>query len=276
MQKGGTNPPGPDPAAVDRVVAAGAAAYPDVAIAAGMRAFIAARAETALAAPDPEARAADLFLAAACAASDPVALARFDALLPAIVRPALARLGMPPSDDDEVMQRVRVALLAPISGGAPGFAGYSARGELRAYVRAVGVRLALKRREREKPAPASDDTETLALLPAADDSPEIRVLKDRCRADVRAGFAAALASLDPRERTLLRQHYVDGLSIDVLGPLHGVHRSTCARWIEAARAKILRGIRDHLRVHLGLTSAELDSALTLVRSQLDLSLSRHL
>lgn len=64
--------------------------------------------------------------------------------------------------------------------------------------------------------------------------------------------------------------------MDVLGPLHQVHRSTCARWIEAARAKVLRGVRSHLRARLGLDDAELDSAIAMVRSQLDLSLSRHL
>jgi hypothetical protein len=53
-----------------------------------------------------------------------------------------------------------------------------------------------------------------------------------------------------------------------------VHRATCARWIEAARAKILRGIREHLREALGLGSAELESAIELVRSQLDLGLSK--
>jgi RNA polymerase sigma-70 factor (ECF subfamily) len=259
---------------VDRLIEAGSAAHAGVPVASGMREFIAERAGAARAAPDPDARAADLYLAAACAAQDAAAIASFDATLPAIVRPALARLGMPPSDDDEIVQRVRVALLAPTSGGAPGLTGYSGRGDLRAYIRAVAVRLALKRLEREDAAPAGDDTEVLALLPAADDSPELRLLKERCRADLRAGFAAAVAELSARERTLLRQHYVDGLSIDVLGALHGVHRATCARWIEAARTKILRGIRAHLRSALALGDAELDSAIALVRSQLDLSLSR--
>jgi hypothetical protein len=81
---------------------------------------------------------------------------------------------------------------------------------------------------------------------------------------------------DSRERTLLRQHYVDGLGIDRLAPLHQVHRSTCARWIESARGKALRGVRNHLRARLGLDDAELEAAIAMVRSQLDLSLSRHL
>nr|MDQ3368351.1 transcriptional regulator [Myxococcota bacterium] len=186
---------------------------------------------------------------------------------------ALARLGLAASDDDEIIQRVRVALLA--TDGA-GISGYSGRGDLRSYVRAVAVRIALKRLEREEAASPDDDTDVLAFQPDAADSPELRLLKDRCRSDLRGAFATALASLEPRQRTLLRQHYVDGLTIDALGRLHRVHRSTCARWIETARADVLTAIRRHLRQALDLGESDLESALALVRSQLDLSLSRQL
>lgn len=223
---------------------------------------------------DGDARAADLALARACAAGDAAAIAELDAMLPALVRPMLARLGLPSSDDDEIIQRVRIALLSPGASGEPGIARYSGRGDLRAYIRAIAAKLALKRREREHGPARADDP--LDLVPDANDSPQMRVLKDRCRDDLRAAFTVALGELDPRERTLLRQHYLDGLGIDALAPLHRVHRSTCARWIEAAREKILRGVKRHLRDALDLPPAELDSAIVLVRSQLDLSLSRHL
>ena len=264
------------PEAIDTLIAHGTAAYPAVAPIAGLREFVGERADAALAAADVAARAADLYLAAACVAGDAAAITSLSAMLPAIVRPALARLGLPAGDDDEIVQRVRVALVVPGTTGAPGIAGYSGRGDLRAYIRAVAVRLALKRLEREdRPAP-DDDTAVLELLPAAADSPELRVLKERCRADVRTAFGAALATLSARERTLLRQHYVDGLSIDRLAPLHGVHRATCARWIETARGNILRAVRGYLKDTLGLAALELDSMIELVRSQLDLSLARQL
>nr|MBA3502513.1 hypothetical protein [Deltaproteobacteria bacterium] len=155
-----------------------------------------------------------------------------------------------------------------------GIVRYSGRGDLRAYIRAIAAKLALKRREREHGPPAADDP--LELVPDATDSPAMRVLKERCRGDLRAAFAVALGELEPRERTLLRQHYLDGLGIDALAPLHRVHRATCARWIDAAREKILRRVKSHLRDALDLPPADLDSAIVLVQSQLDLSLSRHL
>lgn len=260
--------------AIAPLVARGAAGHPGIAEAAGLRALLTEC--IARGTGDLDARAADLYLAAACIAGDAAAIARLDAGLPEIVRPVLTRLGVPAADHDEIAQRVRVALVAPDGTGGCGLSRYTGRGELRAYIRAVALRLALKRIERE-PAPAADDpSELLAVLPDGNDSPELALLKQRCRDDLRAGFAAALAGLTAHERTLLRQHYVDGLTVDVLGRLHRVHRSTCARWVEAARVKVLRQVRRHLRERLGLDDADLEAAVALVRSQLDLSLARHL
>jgi RNA polymerase sigma-70 factor (ECF subfamily) len=232
--------------------------------------------DRAMSSEDISARENDLQLAAACVAGDPAALATLDARLPGILRPALAKLGVPASDDDEIVQRTRVALLAPDESGRCGLAGYTGRGELRAYLRSVGVRIALKRMQRETQPGSDDASELLTLLPDARDTAELQLLKQRYRADLRTAFAEAFGELSARERTLLRQHYLDGLSVDLLAPLHQVHRSTCARWIEAARIKILRGVRHRLRAALGLDDGELDRVLELVRSQLDLSLSRHL
>jgi RNA polymerase sigma-70 factor (ECF subfamily) len=164
--------------------------------------------------------------------------------------------------------------MVPDEQGARGIAGYSGRGDLRAYLRAVAVRQALRRLEREGGPPGAEKDEVLAMVPAAGDSPELGLLVERCRDEVRAAFGLALTALSPRERTILRQHYADALTIDQLGRLHGVHRATCARWIEAARAGLLRRVRRHLRDALRLDDRELDSLIGLVRSRLDLSLSR--
>jgi len=256
------------------LIARGASEHPGIAEPPGLRVLLASC--IAHGASNLEARVADLYIASACVAGDLAALASLDAQLPAIVRPALAKLGMPASDHDEIVQRVRVALFVPDELGACGLSGYTGRGALRAYLRAVAVRIALKRLEREHPPASADPSELATWIPDMSDSPELALLKQRCRDDLRAAFASALAALSARERTLLRQHYVDGLTVDMLGPLHQVHRATCARWIEAARVKILRGVRSHLRTSLQLDDSDLESAVALVRSQLDLSLQRHL
>ena len=212
----------------------------------------------------------DLALAAACAAGDPEAIAALDARLPELVRPVLARVGVARSDDDEILQRVRVALFTAGPAGQSALAAYSGQGSLRAYLRAIAVKLALKKIEREdRPADPIDE-----VLAGGDDSPELAVLKARCRDDLRAAFAVAIEELDDRQKTLLRQHHVDGLSIDVLARLHRVHRATAARQVAAARGALLAGIRRYFTGPAGLGRAELDSLVALVRSRLDLSLSR--
>lgn len=263
----------PTEGVIEPLVARGAAEHAGIAEPAGLRELLAAR--LAERATDLEARAADLYLAVACVAGDREAIARLDAGLSATIRPALARIGVPIADDDEIAQRVRVALLVRDETGKCGLAGYTGRGELRSYLRSVAVRIALKRLEREV-APSATESEVSIWLPDASDSPELALLKQRCQDGLRTAFADALASLTARERTLLRQHYVDGLTVDMLASLHHAHRSTCARWIEAARVKILRSVRTHLRGQLDLDAAGLEDAVELVRSRLDLSLSRHL
>ena len=182
----------------------------------------------------------------------------------------LARVGVARSDDDEILQRLRVALFTAGPSGRSAIGDYSGRGSLRAYLRAIAIKLALKKIEREdRAADPIDD-----ILAGGDDSPELQVLKARCRGDLRAAFAVAIEELDEREKTLLRQHHVDGLSIDVLARLHRVHRATAARRVAAARAALLEGIRRYFAGPAGLDRAELDSLVALVQSRLDLSLSR--
>ena len=258
---------------LDALVRLGAESWPGLEEPARLRTVLAER--LAAGAGNLSARAADLYLATACASGAKAAIAILDAQLPELVRPALIRIGVLAADVDEIVQRVRVALLAPDEHGVCGIASYTGRGDLRAYVRAVAVRRALKRIERETPPPNDDQMMLLARMPDANDGADVQLLKQRWADDFRIGFARGTAALSPRERTMLRQHYVDGLSVDMLAPLYQVHRATCARWIEAARNKILHGVREYLRTERGLDATELERALALIRSQLDLSMSRH-
>lgn len=106
--------------------------------------------------------------------------------------------------------------------------------------------------------------------PAPDD-PELAMLRDRYRDDVRCAFADAFAGLTEQQRNLLRQYHIDELTIDQLGALHGINRATAARWIAAARRTLLVAMRRWLVDQLGITRHEVDSIVRLVRSQLDVS-----
>jgi RNA polymerase sigma-70 factor (ECF subfamily) len=216
----------------------------------------------------------DLYLACGCAAGDPVALAGFERHCGPTIARAIASTGAPPAERDDLGQIIRQRLLVePADGGPPRIATYSARGPLSSWVRVVATRetarmLPLVRRDLT---PGDDE---LAHLIAPDDDPEIGYLKRLYRDQFKRAFQAAVEALDDRARLMLRQHTLDGLSIDRLAALYGVHRATAARWIEAARDAILSGTQRRLVRELQLSRTELDSVIRLIRSQLNVSLPR--
>ncbi len=100
------------------------------------------------------------------------------------------------------------------------------------------------------------------------------LLVGQCRAELRPAFEEAVAELTPRQRNLLRQHFLHSLSIDQLAGLYGAHRSTCARWLDAAREKLVRGTRRRLASRLGVAPGELEEIMQLVASRLDITFRR--
>jgi RNA polymerase sigma-70 factor, ECF subfamily len=218
---------------------------------------------------------ADLYLACACGAGDRAALAVLEERMWPEIDSVLARLSLPAARRDDLMQDLRVALLVGKSGSPGKIDQYRGEGELRRWLRAAALRAVYQAARRTRREVALDDT-SLAALAGIDDGPELTHVKEVYRAEFKAAFAAALAGIDRRERILLRQHYLDGLTVDELGSVHGVHRATAARWVARARARLLRAVLRELRRRLRLGRSELDSILRLVRSRIDLSLERAL
>ena len=101
-------------------------------------------------------------------------------------------------------------------------------------------------------------------------------MKETYRREFNASLERALDSLTARQRNLLRQQYIDGLSIDELGRLYGVHRATAARWAQAARLALIDATRQILDERLALTDSEFRSLVRLVISQLELRLDSEL
>ncbi len=257
---------------VDDPYAAGRAAWPGVALA--LERFVAHLAHRINArAGEPADRvllampAADLYLAAACSEKDAAALAAFrDAYVPAL-RQALGKLALAPAVIDETVQRVLVMLFVG-DGGAPQIDGYGGKGTLRSWVRSIGVRTGRRLAGLEHDSSPGDD---LDELPAAVADPELELLRTRYGGQVRAAFASAFAELSERERNVLRQYHIDGLTIDQLAALYQVNRATTARWVAGARLAVVRGTRRQLVDRFGIAAADVDSIIRLVRSQLAVS-----
>jgi RNA polymerase sigma-70 factor (ECF subfamily) len=83
----------------------------------------------------------------------------------------------------------------------------------------------------------------------------------------------AISTLDAEQRNLLRLHYLEGLTLDELAAFFGVHRATIARRVAEAREAVSDGMAERLKAALGLSAADLDSLLVLLRSQLEVSIS---
>ena len=101
-------------------------------------------------------------------------------------------------------------------------------------------------------------------------------MKRTYSSEFKAAFGEALGGLGAREQTLLRYHHVDGLNIDEIGAIYRVHRVTAFRWLEKAKELLVKSTLEKLRARLKLDPGELDSVLRMIRSQIHLSLVRHL
>jgi len=217
--------------------------------------------------------AADLFLACACARGSPEALAEFErahlSRVPAFVR----RIEPSAAFADDVAQSIRETFLVRPPNGAARLAEYSGRGALANWMRAVAVRTALRLRRKRDDRPIS---QRVTSEPRAAFDPELDYLKLRYRGAYEVAVQTALAELTDRDALLLKLHYLDGLNIDQIGVLYGVHRATIARWRTGVRRRILASTREHLRRVVSLSDSEFDSLAALVRSQLTVSLGRAL
>jgi RNA polymerase sigma-70 factor (ECF subfamily) len=265
------------------LVAEGRAAWPELAVVAkDVVEFVARQVTPDLAdAALDGLRPADLYLACACARSLPGALAAFDREYMREVDIALARMRVGPPRLADVKQLVRQRLfVGGGTAGAPTSAGkiseYAGRGDLRRWVRSVAVRTCLNEMRKGKREILVDDDHLIAQHAISADDPEVEYMKRTYSNEFKASFSEALGALGPREQTLLRYHHVDGLNIDEIGAIYRVHRVTAFRWLEKAKEQLVRSTLELLRSKLKLDAGELDSVLRMIRSQIHLSLIRHL
>ncbi len=209
----------------------------------------------------------DLFLACACLKGDAAALAHLEQ---AVLR-RLAGAVQSFDEPEEVLQRVRERLLLGPGGSSPKLAEYKGQGALLKWAQVVAMRVALTM---TKVAPKEEPIDVLLERPAPGDPPELAVLKRRHSKDFAQAFTAAVAALDSRERNLLRLSIVDRVSAEALGVLYGVHKSSAARWVGAAREKLVLQTRRSLAAQLKLTDSQVDSLIGAVQSQVEVSINR--
>lgn len=213
-----------------------------------------------------------LVVAHAAARGAPAAVAEVQALL-AGLRSGLRRTGADEQLIAELLAELPAELVSPRDGAAPRILGYSGKGPLGAWLRVVAARALVERRRKVRPSVPIEEEVGGALARTHD--PELELLKRTYKAELERAFRDAFAALPSEERLLLVQHHKDGLSVDKLAALHGVHRATAARRVAAARETFTREVRAVLARELAVGNETFDSIVRLVQSELSLHLSRY-
>lgn len=175
------------------------------------------------------------------------------------------------SDQSQTDDAIQLAFQRLLASSPPSIQKYAGRGPLLGWVLVTTLRCAaeLKRSAANRPYLQLDDVMDLALEESDPD-----LTRRRGRATLKAAFQNSVSEMEPRLKTVLRLNVLEGMNIDEIGTMYGVHRATVARWIQDAKTWLHVSIRKKLVHQVGMN--ELESFLRLADHRLELSLSANL
>jgi RNA polymerase sigma-70 factor, ECF subfamily len=214
----------------------------------------------------------DVYLAFALARGDQAALTLFEARHMPAVADYVARIDGTAEFARAVQQRVRERLFVPSGESAAKIASYRGRGPLAGWLRVLATRIAydLKAQARRDPATEPRRLEDLAELR----TPELELMRAQHRSAFKLAFEEALDALEPEDRVMLSLYFLDGMTVEEIGALYRVHKSTITRRLARTRERILEQVASLLGQRLKLGRSEIASVVKLARSQIDVSLRR--
>jgi RNA polymerase sigma-70 factor, ECF subfamily len=217
---------------------------------------------------------ADLYLACACAHRVPGAVEALERHHLAKLPRRLKYVGQPEETVEDVCQQVRIHLLVGTAESPPKIAEYTGRGSLSSWLKAIGVRMLLKRVGANREEPEDDVVAVLEETPTPGRGPELELIKQRYQRDFRQALSESFNTLPREQRHLLRLRYVDRLTQVQMARLFGVTQPTILRRLERAYGDVFEQTKRLLQERLGLSSLDFESLLEEVRSQFDMSLSQ--
>lgn len=198
----------------------------------------------------------DLLLAWACIDGVNEAAAELDRSCLTPLVPAVKILGVGDADVEELLARGRMRLLVGDVDRDAGLLSYAGRGPLAGFVRSTILRLAIDEKRR-RPRSTSDDLAELADLVVTD--PAIKMMRDQYGKLVADALRVAWNALSRDDRLLLGYQVFDGLTVDEIGRVLNVHRSTASRRCVAAREHLLVRVRHELGKQLDASPDTVDS-----------------
>ncbi len=211
----------------------------------------------------------DLYLCAACLASDRVALQHFSTLLHREAKLALLHMDQSGDLTSEVHQQLYGDLFVAQPPRAAKIESYRGTGPLGRWLHVVVTRQALMwLRKSRKELPTQDGGDLVGR------DFELDYLKREYRGEFSLAFEEAMSKLSAKSRNLLYYHTVKGLSLEQMSAMYRVHRTTVFRWLRDARQEILAYTRENLATRLLLDEEQVDSILAMIRSRMDVSVER--
>jgi len=200
------------------------------------------------------AHGAELYLCCACAAGDTAAQAALSTSYLARVERQLSES----NDDAELVQETLQALRIKLLVGADAKIGrFAARGPLGHWLRAAAKRTLLDvvrarraQRQAEREAPVEISFHDPDLVAAIGQSRYAPTFLD--------GLRHAILQLEEQDRLLLKRAILEGSTIDVLGDIYAIHRSTASRRLRRIRQDIALGVRRLLKVRHRLGDGDVD------------------
>jgi RNA polymerase sigma-70 factor (ECF subfamily) len=209
----------------------------------------------------------------ACSRGDAQALAIFEREVMPIIRQALSRAAITPTERADLEQELREDLLVGGKDRRPGIARFEGRASMKSWVRVAASRAVLKasmQGNRERPQRSG----FFEMVDNGRTTPELRLWKAQYTKAFRRVFPQAIAALGRKERALLRYRYVENISVESIAGLYGFSRATAARHVKDAERHLLQLVRDRLKQELGVTDSDLPRLVSILQSRLELSLPR--
>lgn len=213
---------------------------------------------------------ADLYLACGCARGDAAALAILEQQTLPVVERGLGGFKLSSDARRELVQVLRERMLVA-NDGPPGIAQYDGRAPLAIWLRVCAARMGIRQRDRDRRVADLEERQLEQLAPGVP-NPELTYLRRLYGDQFQAAFREAVATLEPRERNLLRHSVIDELGIDQIAAIYHVHRATAARQLNQARATLVAATRECMRVALRVSETELESILRVIMSMADVTL----
>jgi RNA polymerase sigma-70 factor, ECF subfamily len=215
---------------------------------------------------------ADLCLAFGCGNGDSEALRLFQAEYAPVAVSTVRGVDTSDAFVEEVTQQLleRILVAAP---GRPRILEYAGRGSLEHWLRAAALRLALNARRSARRAPDQLGSESQLDVAAPTADLQFDILQARYGPDFGAALKEAMGDLTSQERSLLRLHFLDGLSFNQIGAVYQVNKSTISRRMSHARETLLTKTRERLEKRFNLGAPELESLLRMLGPELQLSLT---